>query len=159
MLKQCCQLLEQKQLKIAFIESASSGYLCSQFSIYKNSGAEILLGGLVCYDPSIKLSVLGIDEQLIKLHTAESMPVTEVLAQAGHRMFQAADLIVACTGLLKPGGSATPDKPEGTFFISIFYQQLSYNFHYLIEGSAQERLNILTNLVANELIKIIKMNI
>lgn len=45
MLKKCCDLLEQHQLKIAFIESASSGYLSSQFSIYKNSGAEILLEG------------------------------------------------------------------------------------------------------------------
>ncbi len=49
-LVQCCNLLEQKGLKVAFIESASSGYLCSQFSIYKHSGADILLGGLVSYD-------------------------------------------------------------------------------------------------------------
>ncbi|MDN5649992.1 MAG: damage-inducible protein CinA, partial [Acinetobacter sp.] len=44
LLKQCCDLLERKNLTVAFIESASSGYLSSQFSIYKNSGADILLG-------------------------------------------------------------------------------------------------------------------
>ncbi|ENV44972.1 hypothetical protein F955_01055 [Acinetobacter schindleri CIP 107287] len=50
MLKECCDLLEQKKLKVAFVESASSGYLSSQFSLYKECGAQILLGGLVCYD-------------------------------------------------------------------------------------------------------------
>ena len=63
MIKKCCDLLELNHLKIAFIESASSGYLSSQFSIYKNSGAEILLGGLVSYDPSTKVNILKIDLQ------------------------------------------------------------------------------------------------
>lgn len=66
MLKKCCDLLEQHQLKIAFIESASSGYLSSQFSIYKNSGAEILLGGLVSYDQTIKIDRLKINTELIE---------------------------------------------------------------------------------------------
>jgi len=43
-IQKCCALLETQTLKIAFIESASSGYLASQFSIFKNSGADILLG-------------------------------------------------------------------------------------------------------------------
>ena len=77
MLKQCCDLLETHQLKIAFIESASSGYLSSQFSICKNSGAEILLGGLVSYDPSIKINILHIDAELIEKYTAESAEFTE----------------------------------------------------------------------------------
>lgn len=154
-LKRCCDLLEQQQLKLAFIESASSGYLTSQFSIYKNSGADILLGGLVTYDPSIKVSVLGLDSVLIQQFTAESMQVTRAMAKHGKRLFKEADLIIACTGLLKPGGSETPEKPEGTFFISIFYQENLYCFHYIIEGTALERLNRLTDYVAEEIIKLI----
>ena len=118
-LKQCCNLLEQKKLTIAFIESASSGYLSSQFSIYKHSGADILLGGLVSYDPSIKCEILKIDPALIQQYTAESIEVTEAMALHGHRLFRHADIIVSCTGLLKPGGSTTPEKPEGTFYIAI----------------------------------------
>ena len=158
MLKLCCDQLEQNQFTIAFIESASSGYLTSQFSIYKNSGADILLGGLVSYDPSIKISVLGIQPQIIERYTAESAEVTELMAQKGFSLFPA-HFVVACTGLLKPGGSATPEKPEGTFFISIFHQQLSHNFRYFIDGTAQERLAILTNLVADEVIKLIEPSI
>ncbi len=63
MLQQCCQLLEDRLLKVAFIESASSGYLTSQFSIHKNSGADILLRvDWSVDDPSIKISVLKVDQ-------------------------------------------------------------------------------------------------
>ena len=156
MLKQCCDLLEQRQLKIAFIESASSGYLSSQFSICKNSGAEILLGGLVSYDPSIKIDILKINTELIEKYTAESTEVTEAMARQGKNLFTQADIIVACTGLLKPGGSATESKPEGTFFISILYLNKIHNFHYFIDGTPSEKLTVLTEYVAKEIIKMIK---
>lgn len=155
---QCCNLLEHKGLKIAFIESASSGYLCSQFSIYKHSGADILLGGLVSYDPSIKVSVLKVDPALIEQYTAESAQVTEAMAVHGKQLFPSADLIVSCTGLLKPGGSATVDKPEGTFFISILYQQQQYSYQYLIDATPIARLEQLTVNVAREILNILTMD-
>jgi nicotinamide-nucleotide amidase len=155
MLKKCCDLMEQQQLKIAFIESASSGYLSSQFSIYKNSGAEILLGGLVSYDPSIKIDILNIDAELIEKYTAESAEVTEAMAIQGKKLFIHADFVVACTGLLKPGGSATENKPEGTFFISILYLNEIHNFHYFIQGTPLGKLTLLTQYVAEEIIKLI----
>ena len=155
MLKQCCDLLETHQLKIAFIESASSGYLSSQFSIYKRSGADILLGGLVSYDPSIKISILKIDAQLIEKYTAESTEVTQAMAIQGKQLFTQADLVISCTGLLKPGGSATIEKPEGTFFISIYYQNKLNNFKYLLNGDSLSRLNQLTTFVASEMINIL----
>jgi len=156
MLKQCCDLLEQRQLKIAFIESASSGYLSSQFSICKNSGAEILLGGLVSYDPSIKINILNIDAELIEKYTAESAEVTEAMARQGKNLFTQADIIVACTGLLKPGGSATESKPEGTFFTSILYLNKIHNFHYFIDGTPLKRLAVLTQYIADEITKLIQ---
>lgn len=96
MLKKCCDLLELKNLKIAFIESASSGYLSSQFSICKNSGAEIFLGGLVSYDPSIKIDLLNINAELIEKYTAESAEVTEAMAIHGKKLFNQADIIDVC---------------------------------------------------------------
>ncbi|OTH00581.1 MULTISPECIES: CinA family protein [Acinetobacter] len=156
MIKKCCDLLESNHLKIAFIESASSGYLSSQFSIYKNSGAEILLGGLVSYDPSTKVNILKIEPAFIEKYTAESAEVTEAMAIHGKILFTQADIIVACTGLLKPGGSATEIKPEGTFFISILYLNEIYNFHYFIDGTPSERLAVLTEYIAKDIIKMIE---
>ena len=156
MVKKCCDLLEIHHLKIAFIESASSGYLSSQFSICKNSGAEILLGGLVSYDPSIKINILNIDAKLIEKYTAESAEVTEAMALQGKKLFMQADFVVACTGLLKPGGSATESKPEGTFFISILYLNKIHNFHYFIDGTPLKRLAVLTQYIADEITKLIQ---
>lgn len=153
-LKQCCDVLEQKGLKVAFIESASSGHLSAQFSIYKNSGAEILLGGLVSYDPSIKIKILGIDPQLIENYTAESAEVTTEMAIKGKKLFDQADFIVSCTGLLKHGGSESKQKPVGTFYICIYYTGDIYNFQYLIKGTPQEKLQQLTELVTKELLNL-----
>lgn len=158
-LKQCCDLLEKRELKIAFVESASSGYLCSQFSVYKNSGADILLGGLVSYDPSIKTKVLHISQTLIEQFTAESAEVTHAMAVAGQTLFTDADLVIACTGLLKPGGSATPDKPEGTFFICISYLELAYSFRYELDGSPIHRLDQLTDLVAQNIFDLLNQTV
>lgn len=154
-IQHCCQLLQDQKLTVAFIESASSGYLCSQFSIYKNSGADILLGGLVCYDPSIKISILNIPQSLIDTYTAESMPVTTELATHGKKLFTHADIIVACTGLLKPGGSATAEKPEGTFYIAISYLDQLYEYSFFLEGTPLDRLNKLTEFVATHLSEIL----
>ncbi len=58
------------------------------FSIYKNSGADILLGGLVSYDPSVKREILKIDNEIITAFTAESAEVTEAMAIHGHQLFK-----------------------------------------------------------------------
>lgn len=155
MIKTCCNLLEEKNIKIAFIESASSGYLCSQFSICKSDGAEILAGGLVCYDVGVKTSVLNIPQTLINSYTAESMPVTVALAEAGKKMFRDADWIIACTGLLKPGGSGTPEKPEGTFFVAINNGTQVHQFQYYLKGTPLERLNKLSAVVAHDMINLL----
>ncbi|OTG83290.1 damage-inducible protein CinA [Acinetobacter sp. ANC 5054] len=155
MLKQCCDALEQRNLTVAFIESASSGYLCSQFSIYKNSGADILLGGLISYDPSIKREILKVSPKLIEQYTAESQEVTEAMAKQGKLLFSHANFVVACTGLLKPGGSATIEKPEGTFYISIYYNYQIFNYDYSISGTPLDRLNILTEHVAENILTLL----
>lgn len=129
--------------------------ICSQFSIYKHSGADILLGGLVSYDPSIKVSVLKIAPSLIEQYTAESAQVTEAMAVHGMQLFPSADIMVSCTGLLKPGGSATDEKPEGTFFISILYQQRKYSYQYFIDATPIARLEQLTANVAREILNIL----
>ena len=105
------------------------------------------------YNPSIKCEILKIDPALIQQYTAESIEVTEAMALHGHRLFRHADIIVSCTGLLKPGGSATPEKPEGTFYIAIHYQNSLSTYHYLLLGSALERLDQLTKNVAQMVIE------
>jgi nicotinamide-nucleotide amidase len=159
MLKICCDYLELHGLKIAFIESASAGYLASQFALYKNSGANILIGGLVCYDPWVKQEILKIPNQLIHRYSAESLQVTEAMAAAGQHLFPCADIVVACTGLLKPGGSASIDKPEGTFFISLSYQGDIITRRYCFKHAPTLRLNALISAVCQLLMTTLQQNL
>lgn len=159
MLQHCCQLLENLQLKIAFIESASSGYLTSQFSIHKNSGADILLGGLVSYDPSIKISILNINPKLIETYTAESPQVTEEMCKLGQTLFPKADIIVSCTGLLKSGGSETSEKPVGTFFYLHFLSRTYLSLPlFFLSGHPEQKLKTLTQKVSDTLIALLTSN-
>lgn len=113
------------------------------------------MGGLVSYDPSIKVDLLKINPAFIEQYTAESAEVTETMAIQGKKLFTQADIVVACTGLLKPWGSVTKTKPEGTFFTSILYLNETHNFHYFIDGTPLHRLSALTRHIATEIIKLI----
>ncbi|MRA45854.1 CinA family protein [Acinetobacter pittii] len=118
MFNSCCKLLAQEKIKIAFFESASAGYLAYRFSLSPYSG-DILIGSLVSYDLRVKENTLHISPELIEKYTPESMQVTVEMIKKGKELLHA-DLYIACTGLLKKGGSETQEKPVGTFFYSIY---------------------------------------
>ncbi|EKU38380.1 CinA family protein [Acinetobacter sp. AYS6] len=132
MFNSCCKLLAQEKIKIALFESASAGYLAYRFSLSPYSG-DILIGSLVSYDLRVKENTLHISSELIEKYTAESMQVTIEMIKKGKDLLHA-DLYIACTGLLKKGGSETKEKPVGTFFYSIYYKNQFYNFRRVFKG-------------------------
>ncbi|WP_426243629.1 CinA family protein [Psychrobacter sp. TWP2-1-2] len=134
----CAKLLADKGLTVVFIESATAGYLAHRFSVSPYSG-DVLMGGLVCYDVAIKKKVLKVSSELIEECTPESQAVTRELVIQSKTMFDA-DLHVACTGLLKPGGSETKEKPVGTFFYCIGYKGEFYEFRSLCHGAPEQKL-------------------
>ncbi|PJF02396.1 damage-inducible protein CinA [Acinetobacter seifertii] len=149
MFNSCCKLLADKKIKIAFFESASAGYLPYRFSLSPYSG-DILIGSLVSYDLRVKENTLHISEQLIEKYTAESMQVTVEMINKGKELLHA-DLYVACTGLLKKGGSETEEKPVGTFFYSIYYKNNFYNFRRVLKGPAFLKLRNLTHYITQDI--------
>jgi len=154
MTNKCCEILAKNKLTITFIESASAGYLAYRFSLSPCSG-KILNGGLVCYDLKIKEKILKISPKLIEKYTPESMEVTEELVKKSKAIFKS-DIYVGCTGLLKRGGSETPEKPVGTFFYSISYKNKIYSYRCLCKGNKKKKLNTLIRYICKSLIKIIK---
>ena len=154
MFNDCCEQLAKKKIKVAFFESASAGYLAYQFSLSPFSG-KILIGSLVCYDLTVKENVLGISQQLIEKYTAESMQVTEEMIHKGKKFFTA-DLYIACTGLLKKGGSETKEKPVGTFFYSIGYQNQVHNFRCYFTGLPENKLKSLLSDISKNIIHILQ---
>ncbi|NNG82297.1 MULTISPECIES: CinA family protein [Acinetobacter Taxon 24D] len=152
----CCKLIAKNKLNITFIESASAGYLAYRFSFGPFSG-EILNGGLVCYDLKIKENVLKIPSRMIKKYTPESSKITEELVKKSKKIFKS-DIYVGCTGLLKQGGSETKDKPVGTFFYSVLYNNKIYSYRCFCKGEKEEKLKKLINYISKSLIKIIQNN-
>lgn len=149
----CVKLLADKNLTIVFIESATAGYLAHRFSVSPYSG-DVLLGGLVCYDVMIKKNMLNISSQLIDKYTPESLEVTQELVKQSPEKFEA-DLHVACTGLLKPGGSETEEKPVGTFFYCIGYKDEVYSFRSLCNGPPQQKLRSIYSLICKGIIDVV----
>ena len=64
----CCALLAEKKLKIAFTESATAGALSVAFAFTPYSG-DILLGSIVCYDADEKCEILKVPKDLIDTYT------------------------------------------------------------------------------------------
>lgn len=153
-MNKCIKLLAKKKLSLTFLESASAGYLAYRFSQNKHSG-DILYGGLVCYDMKVKENILKISPKFIEEYTAESMQVTEEMVRKGSKIFNS-DIYIACTGLLKRGGSETKAKPVGTFFYVIAYKNKTHRFQCLCKGKPQEKLKKLMKKISSSLIEIIE---
>ena len=134
---QCSRLIADKNLKIAFAESASAGWMASEFPLTPYSG-DILLGGIICYDASTKEDLFEIPKRIIDKYTPESAEVTRLLAEGLNKFFKS-DIAVAITGLTAAGGSETTLKPVGTIFIHIVMPGGKYCAHReVFDGTAKE---------------------
>jgi nicotinamide-nucleotide amidase len=135
-ISRCSKLMAEQGLTIAFGESASAGWLCSEFALTEESG-KVLKGGLACYDASLKVQLLKVPQQLIDEFTPESMEVTRAMAY-GLRELIASDVQVTVTGLTTPGGSETPEKPVGTMFVFALVRDREASIRKIFTGSCEE---------------------
>lgn len=150
-IEECSELLANKKLKIAFIESATAGAVAAAFALTPYSG-DVLVGGLICYDLEVKTSVLKISKELVEKYSAESQEITKQMAVKGKKLFKKADVIIAVTGLTKPGGSESIDKPVGTVFINFILPSEQFGIKKVFDGSADEIVTNTTYFVADFLI-------
>jgi nicotinamide-nucleotide amidase len=132
----CCHNILAQELTIAFVESATTGRLIYDFTSVPDCG-QIVRGSIVCYDRSVKESLLKVPSPVIDQYTAESPEVTQLLAE-GLKELIPADIIVAVTGLASPGGSETEEKPVGTMFIHAIVKDRSWKTSLFFEGSPDE---------------------
>lgn len=134
---ECGQLLAKDNLSIAFAESATAGQVTATFSLCKQSG-DFLKGGLSCYDASLKEELLNVSRQLLEEFTPESAEVTFAIA-TGLMTVIPADIHIGITGLTRPGGSETAQKPVGTmFFCAMFGENKLFEDRQVFKGSQEE---------------------
>jgi len=132
----CSRLIAEKGFTISFAESATAGWLCSEFALTEQSG-QVLKGGIACYDADLKVSLLGVPKSLIDQFTPESMEVTREMAYRLGKLIPA-HIYVTVTGLTTPGGSETPEKPVGTMFVFILINGQPTSFRKVFDGSCEE---------------------
>lgn len=143
--------MAEKGLTIAFAESATAGWLCSEFALTDESG-KVLKGGLTCYDASLKVSLLGVPQSLIDQYTPESMEVTRAMAQRLPKLIPS-DIQVTVTGLTTPGGSETPEKPVGTMFVCAIIKGRETGFRKVFKGSCEDVIHQTITATADLLIE------
>lgn len=129
------QLIERK-LTLSFAESLTCGLATHQLNIVKGT-SEVLMGSVICYNEQVKCKLLQVDEALIKKHTAESRQVTDAIAEGLKKLIKA-DIHCGITGLAVSDGSETKDKPVGTVFITVLYQNKKTYTRDVFSGSPLE---------------------
>jgi nicotinamide-nucleotide amidase len=132
----CSKLMAEQGLTIAFAESATAGWLCSEFALTEESG-QVLKGGIACYDADLKVSLLKVSQELIDKYTPESMEVTREMAFRLRELIPS-DIQVTVTGLTTPGGSETPEKPVGTMFVFALIGSRQACFRKVFAGTCEE---------------------
>ena len=147
------KLMAQQGLTIAFAESATAGWLCSEFALTEESG-KVLKGGIACYDADLKVSLLKVPQALIDRYTPESMEVTAEMARRLPALIPS-DIQVTVTGLTTPGGSETPEKPVGTMFVFALIKGRETSFRKVFKGSCEaiihQTIEATADLLINEL--------
>lgn len=128
--------MRDNQLTISFAESASTGRFVYDFTSVPSCGTTVK-GSIVCYDVSVKETLLGVPKEIIEQYTAESAEVTQYLADSLKELIPA-DIIVAVTGLASPGGSEAPDKPVGTMFVHGYIGDEPFRKRFVFDGDPDE---------------------
>lgn len=153
--KECSEIIAAKKLKIAFAESATAGWLTSEFSLVPQSG-DILLGGIICYDACTKENLFGVTHEDIKKYTPESEEITRAITEGLKKYFKS-DIYIGVTGLTASGGSESSEKPVGTMFIHFIINNIPYEHTEKFSGSPEEIIKQTIDRTADILIRILTL--
>jgi nicotinamide-nucleotide amidase len=128
-------LLRAKQLRLATAESCTGGLVGDLITNVPGS-SDYYLGGVIAYAYEAKTALLGVPSQTLIAHGAVSEETARAMAH-GIRQNLGADVAIAITGILGPGG-ATPTKPVGLVYIALFGPGADLCREYVWQGNRLE---------------------
>ena len=108
--------LKERGMTVGVAESCTGGFLASLFTQLPGA-SEYFYGGVVSYDNSVKMNVLGVSKEVLDTYGAVSRECAEQMA-AGARRVLGTDYAIATTGIAGPDGG-TAEKPAGTVWIAV----------------------------------------
>ncbi len=110
------KLLIEREITLTTAESCTGGLIASRLTNIPGSSA-FFDRGIVSYSNGAKVELLNVDEDTLNTYGAVSPQVAEQMA-TGVRQIYGADLGLAVTGIMGPGG-ATATKPVGLVYIAL----------------------------------------
>jgi nicotinamide-nucleotide amidase len=108
-------LCRERALTVGVAESCTGGLLGARLTAIPGS-SDVLIGGVIAYRNSVKTTLLGVPDEMLREHGAVSEPVVRAMA-VGARTTTGASVGMAITGVAGPGGG-TEEKPVGTVWIA-----------------------------------------
>ena len=114
--EQVHQTLIERGQTLAVAESCTGGKIASKFTAMAGAST-YFLAGLTTYSNEAKVSLLGVDPQLIEQYGAVSEEVARAMAE-GTRRVTGADYAGATTGIAGPTGGSEL-KPVGTVWFAL----------------------------------------
>ena len=110
------RLLVERGLTVAVAESCTGGLVSDRLTDVDGSSA-YFERGLVAYSNRAKQELLGVPDDILRIHGAVSAPCVEAMAR-GICARSGSDCAVAVTGIAGPAGG-TAAKPVGTVFVAV----------------------------------------
>lgn len=110
------RFLSSHHLTLATAESCTGG-LVANTVVSVPGASEYFMGGIVAYDNRIKVSQLGVPEDILNSHGAVSEETAIAMAYSCRSLLNV-DYAIATTGISGPDGG-TEEKPRGTVYVAI----------------------------------------
>lgn len=143
------RMLRERGETVSVAESCTGGYLGQRITSIAGS-SDYFLGGFLTYTEAIKHALLGVDEQLLREHTAVSEQVAEAMAR-GARERTGSTWALSVTGVAGPGGG-TEQNPVGTVIIGLAGPQRTRVHRYRFLGD-RERIRVWASQAALDLLR------
>ena len=118
-------------------ESCTGGFMAHMLTSVPGA-SKYFYGGVVSYDNSVKINVLGVDKEIIEKYGAVSRECAEAMALCVKALMKT-DYAIATTGIAGPDGG-TDEKPVGLVWVGIASDKgvLSTSFRFV----ASREINI-----------------
>ena len=142
-------LLRARSGTLSVAESCTGGMLAERVTSSAGS-SDYFDGGFLVYTDRMKSELLGLDEQLLRQHTAVSEPVAAAMAAAAKQR-TGSTFAVSITGAAGPSGG-TAESPVGTVFIGVAGPASCRAHHFRFLGD-RERVRTLAAQTALDLLR------
>lgn len=145
------QMLRQKGLTVATAESCTGGMVAARLT--EVPGASAVFGcGIVSYNNTVKVEVLGVDPAVIERHTAVSAETAAAMAKAVRRR-SGADIGIGVTG--NAGPSASEGQPVGLVFVAVESDRYSHVSRLFIDRHDADARQLIRHFAAQKALSLI----